>query len=259
MRISLFRAAAALLCAGALGGVAHAADHRDGPGTLTDPTVDITDVYAWMSADASKVYLVMDLQGANTGATAMTRFSNSALYAFHLSSGAQFGKNTKDETIICKFDGQATQGFQCWGPGSEYVTGTVGDKNGVTSQSGKVKAAALVRDDPFWFNIRGFLAVASTVKKVAGGLMFDGAGCPKLDAGTSATLVGLLKSDGAGGAPADDFGKSGKAPVACVPGKCDPAAVTNGNVLSIVLAVDKSLLTAGGPIVSVWGSTNMAK
>src|SRR6185436_6180569 len=73
------------IAASIVGGAARAADHRDGPGTLTDATVDITDVYAWNSADASKVYLVMDLQGANTGAVAgMTKFSNTALYAFHL-------------------------------------------------------------------------------------------------------------------------------------------------------------------------------
>src|SRR5262245_8836488 len=152
MRMQSFQAILAALALGAAGGVANAADHRDGPGTLTDPTVDITDVYAWMSADASKVYLIMDLQGANTGATAMTKFSNTALYAFHITSGTKFGESPKSDTIICKFDTQANQGFQCWGPMNEYVTGTVGDKNGVMSTTGKIRAAALVRDDPFWFN-----------------------------------------------------------------------------------------------------------
>lgn len=249
----------ALMMAFALGGSAQAADHRDGVTVDADATVDITDVYAWMSADASKVYLVMDLQGANTGAiVGTTKFSNTALYAFHIGSGTKFqDPGAKSDTIICKFDAGATQGFQCWGPGNEYVTGMTGDKAGTKSASGKVRAAALVRNDPFWFNIRGFLGLATTVKGAAGALMFDTSGCPKIDAATSMALVGLLKSDGKGGAAADDFGKNGAAPVACTQNKCDAAAKTNGNVLSIVLAVDKTVLTTGGPILSVWGSTNM--
>jgi hypothetical protein len=51
----------------------------------------------------------------------------------------------------------------------------------------------------------------------------------------------------------DDFGKNGKAPVASK----DPMAITNGNVLSIVIEMDKTLLTTGGSTVTVWGSTNM--
>ena len=243
-----------------VGGVAQGADHRDGPGAQTDATVDITDVYAWMSADGMKVYLVMDLQGANTGATAATKFSNAALYAFHINSGSTFqDPNAQASTIICRFDAAATQGFQCWGPSGEYVTGAVGTAAGSVSSTGKIKAAALVRDDPFWFNIRGFLGLAGTVKGAAGGLTFDKAGCPAINAPTSAALVGLLKSGPGAEAAADDFGKTGKAPVACVPGKCDATAVTNGNVLSIVLSVDKTLLTTGGPILGVWGSTNMAQ
>ena len=243
-----------------VGGVAQGADHRDGPGAQTDATVDITDVYAWMSADGAKVYLIMDVQGANTGATAETKFSNAALYAFHINSGSKFqDPNAQASTIICRFDAAATQGFQCWGPSGEYVTGAVGTAAGSVSSTGKIKAAALVRDDPFWFNIRGFIGAAGAVKGAAGNLTFDGAGCPAIDPATSGVLVGLLKSSGGGNPGTDDFGKSGKAPVACVAGKCDPTAVTNGNVMSIVLSVDKTLLTTGGPILGIWASTNMAQ
>jgi Domain of unknown function (DUF4331) len=236
-----------------LGGLARAADHRDGPAALADPTTDVTDVYAWMSADGARAYLVMDIQGANLGATSSTRFSDSALYVLHLNSGTKYGDtNPKSDRIICKFSSDATQQFQCWGPGSEYVKGSTGDSNGIQSGSGKMKVFAGVRNDPFWFNIQGFRKLGMAVKAAAGSLTFDGAGCPAIDATTSAALVGLLASDGNGGAAKDDFAKSGHSPV-------DGTSVTNGNVLSIAIAIDKTLLTAGGPIVGVWGSTNQAK
>src|SRR5205085_7755957 len=85
------------LCLGAP--AAQAADHRDGPGVDTDATTDIADVYAWMSADGAKVYLVLTVQGANTGATATTKFSNAALYVFHITSGAGVGMTAMPQTI----------------------------------------------------------------------------------------------------------------------------------------------------------------
>jgi len=247
-----------LALAAGLAGQARAADHRDGPAVDMDPTVDIADLYTWMSADGTKVYLVLDIQGANTGAVAATKFSNAALYAFHITSGAGVGMTSDPQTIICKFDNAATQGFQCWGPGGEYVTDMVGTTAGKASASGKMKVAALVRDDPFPFNIRGFLALASFVNTAAGGLMKDAAGCPTIDAATSMLAVNTLKSDGAMGAPKDDFGKMGAAPVGCSANTCDPKAVTNGNILSIVVAIDKTLLTTKGTTLGVWASTNKA-
>src|SRR5678815_4420781 len=83
-----------------LGGVARAADHRDGPAALADPTTDVTDVYAWMSADGARAYLVMDIQGANLGATAATRFSDSALYVLHLNSGTKYGDTNPKACLL---------------------------------------------------------------------------------------------------------------------------------------------------------------
>src|SRR5262245_2268623 len=154
-----------------LGGTAHAADHRDGPAALADPTTDVTDVYAWMSADGARAYLVMDIQGANLGAASSTRFSDSALYVLHLNSGTKYGDtNPKSDRIICKFSSDATQQFQCWGPGSEYVKGATGDSAGLASASGKMKVFAGLRNDPFWFNIQGFRKLGMAVKAAAGSL-----------------------------------------------------------------------------------------
>lgn len=50
--------------------------------------------------------------------------------------------------------------------------------------------------------------------------------------------------------PADDFGRNGFAPLP--PGT---GGMTNGNILAIVVEIDKTLLNTGGKVVSVWAST----
>ncbi len=260
MKRSTWLTAAGLLAFSTLSSpTSFAADHRDWPGYMNDITTDITDVYAWMSTDGSKVYLALDIQGANTGATATTQFSNAAQYVIHVNSTSAFGTaGTHQDTIICKFDNSTPQNYQCWGPGTagsttgEYVTDAVGNTAGKSSTSGKMKVFAGYRDDPFYFNIRGFLDVANTVNSVAGTLTFDAAGCPNnINAATSMTLVNKLKQNGAGGAAADDFGKNGNSLLPPAGG------MTNGNILAIVISMDKTLLTTGGNVVSVWASTNM--
>ena len=62
----------------------------------------------------------------------------------------------------------------------------------------------------------------------------------RLDAATSGVLVGKLKTD----------------PTSTPPGGVAKDFFAGKNVLSIVLSVDKSLLNAGGPILSAWASTN---
>ena len=51
-----FAAAAALRPPGA-----SAADHIDGPSAQIDPAADISDVFAWMSADASRLNLIANV------------------------------------------------------------------------------------------------------------------------------------------------------------------------------------------------------
>jgi len=235
--------------------VSRAADHRDWPTYLTEIASDITDVYAWMSTDKSKVYLVLDIQGADTGATATTKFSDTTQYIIHVNSGTAYGMTTTQDNIVCKFDSAATQNFECWGPGAsgtatEYVKDAVGNTAGKTSTSGKMKVFAGVRNDPFYFNIRGFIEAGATVKSVAGTLTFDAAGCPTINTANSTTLVKQLTHGGGNGtvAPADDFGKNGNSLL--------QGGTTNGNILSIAISIDTTLLTKGGNTLSVWASTN---
>lgn len=209
---------------------AHAADHADGPAASADPSADIADLYVWTSADASKLNLAMTL-GRNVSAT--SRFSNAVQYVFHTTSAASFGATGLDTDIICEF--RSGQTISCWVGAEDYVSGDASRLTGLASKSGKVRVFAGVRDDPFFFNLQGFRQTTSAVTAAAPSLSFDPAGCPALDAATSAALVGLLRTGTGGAAPVDDF--------------------AGQNVLAIVVQVDKTLLTKGGPSVAAWSAT----
>lgn len=221
----------------ALGGPsAFAADHLDGFKTPTD--TDINDVYAWAESDT--LVLVMDTLPL---AAADAKFSDAVQYAFHLESSAGFGQAGTKKDVICTFD--AAQMIQCWvgdpaeGKVDDSVKGDASKAAGLTSDSGKIKVFAGVRADPFYFNLEGFQDAVSTVKSVAGMLTFDGAMCPMLDVNTATTLIGMLQGTNMGAGAAENF-------------------FATVNTLSIVLEIEKSLVTGGGNTVAVWGSTHMA-
>jgi hypothetical protein len=231
MRTRLVLAAAVWL----LSTPSYAADHADGPAATASPAADITDVFAWMSTDHSKMYLVMDLFPA---ATAASKFDTNVLYTFHTTSKASILATTGTPLdIICKFD--ASQAISCWA-GSEFVTGATAGAplTGIKSASGKLTVWAGLRDDPFFFNLDGFKTMVATVKGAKAALIptADPSGCPKVDAPTSAALVSQLAHNPSGGPPVDHFATL--------------------NVIAIVVAIDATLVNGGGPIVGVWASTN---
>ncbi|HEX4384168.1 MAG TPA: DUF4331 family protein [Myxococcales bacterium] len=217
-----------------------AADHADGPAATADPSVDITDVFAWTSSDGKSLNLAMDVFPS---ATTTSKFSNTAQYVFHTSSTSAFGTAaTSTENIICTFD--ASQKISCWA-GSEYVNGDASPTAGISSSSGKLKVFAGLREDPFFFNIDGFHdAVADVIATAAANKLPtpDAAGCYNLgNPATTGTIANAVVADlthtshGAA-APVDHF--------------------AGLNVLSIVLTVDLSIVNAGGSVVSAWASTN---
>ena len=210
---------------------ASAADHIDGPQASADPSADITDAFVWMTPDAARVILVMDLtRNADTG----SRFSDGVQYVFHTTSRAAFGDApSADVPVLCQFD--ADQTIECWAGTAAYVTGDASGTSGITSTNGKIRVFAGLRNDPFFFNLSGFRETARIVTGAAGGLTFDAAGCPAVDDATSSALVTQLQSAPGGGAAVDSF--------------------ANFNVIAIVVEVDKSILTGNGPIVSVATAT----
>src|SRR5690606_15046972 len=136
--------------------------------------------------------------------------------------------------VICQF--YDTDKIECWA-GDEYVEGDPSDPAGITSESGDLRVFAGLRNDPFFMEFEGFTETVKAVVAAAPNLDFDAEGCPDVDAATSAALVGQLQS-GANGAPASD-------------------TFAGANVLALVVQVDKSLVTAGGPLLGVWASTHM--
>lgn len=226
--------------------LSQAADHKDGPTVTADPATDITDVYAWMQPDSARVYLVMNVFPAAMGTS---RFSDSALYVFHINNRVNAADTAygPEINVICQFDKSTPQNIECWAGRDEYVKGNPGVQsadpmgaptwNGITSRSGKLKVFAGPRNDPFFFNIAGFNDVVNRIKGAYGGASKDAAGCPNLGA-NAATFRTALTQNGSGAAGVDGFRMQ--------------------NILSIVVSVDRTLLTSGGarPLISVWGSTN---
>ncbi len=207
---------------------AKSADHIDSASVEADPSADINDVYSWV--DGANMVLVMTVSPV---ATVTSKFSDQVKYVFHTKSGAAFGATTTNYDIICSFD--AAQAIQCWGGTNEYVKGSASAATGLTSTDGKFKVFAGLRADPFFFNLAGFRNAVASVKSVAAGLTRDAADCPRIDAATSGVLVTQLKTSVDGSAPVDFF--------------------ANLNTLSIVVSIDKTLINAGGPIVSVSAAT----
>ncbi len=223
----------------ALGGIAvlfsataMAADHLDSPATQSEPAGDINDLYAWMTPDASKLNLAMTVFPFAGGDAA---FSDALAYVFHVGSTSAYGSPTTKVDVICHFYNPSGTGVECW-VGGEYVAGDPSSEAGLVSASGKVKVFAGLRNDPFFFELNGFKAAVGAVIDAAPALSFDEFGCPAVDAATSSALIGLLTSGGDGITPASDtFAKA--------------------NVLALVVQVDKTLVTPGGPLVATWAGT----
>jgi hypothetical protein len=271
--------------AGSGGQQSRASDHQDG--TLTgglalalDPTADINDLFAWMSTDATKVNLAMSLF---PNATATTRFSDAVKYVFHTASVSTYLGASVPRDIICTFNNATPQVASCWvtdptdATGASvkaFVTGDASGTAGVMNTDGSVKVFAGPRADPFFFNLAGFkngtAAVAAAVREAGAtsngtyikGIDTGHPGCPILTTAARDAVVGFLSHDCTGtGSPVDFFKKTAAADnAACV---TKPALVNTqaqnsgltGNILSLVIQVNKSLLTTGGPVLNVWAAT----
>jgi uncharacterized protein DUF4331 len=215
--------------------IAPAADHLDSPTARTnrEPTADITDLYAWMTSDATRLNLIMDVGAdAQPGDT----FSDAVVYQFAVSSAATYGAPQESTLVTCKFiDGV---NIECWA-GDDYVVGDPSDPRGIVSDNGGLRVYAGLRDDPFFLEYTGFNnAVTAAVAAVAAGdVEFDPAkdGCPSLTPAQQTALQGLLTS-GANGAKASN-------------------TFAGQNVLALVVQVNTSIVNGNGPVLGVTAST----
>ena len=151
-----------------------AADHLDAPTAKHNPQIDITDLYAFKSGAGTT--LVLNVNPLTTPGNSKTaRFSTNALYELKVDTNgdavADIAYRVKFEDTRKTSDGRVVQTYKIrratgasarlnqWGGvylGSGSTT-PYQRTNRVTALSYGVKGFAGVRDDPFFFDLAGFV------------------------------------------------------------------------------------------------------
>lgn len=208
-------------------GSARAIDHQDAPGAAATPATDIADLFGWMSSDGSKVILAMTVHPSAPGGA---KFATDAMYVFHTSSQAALTSTSAVLVdIVCGFDDN--QRISCMvGDPSVTLSGDAATPTGLALSNGKLKVFAGLRRDPSFISIPNFEAMKSAAKAaLVSASPADPAGCKATPGKTAVTALGTM-----------------------------PATNTFGatNVLALVMEVDRTLLSKGGPILAVWGATH---
>ncbi len=142
----------------------HAADHIDAPKSMANLPADITDLYAWHTGDG-KIVTVLDFAGF-TEAGLPPRFDANVLYGIHVDNN---GDNRADQDVWIRFgqDPGGKWGVQVSGlPGGQPVLS--GPVDTIIDAGLGLRVFAGLRDDPFFFDLDGFKATATT-----GTLAFD--------------------------------------------------------------------------------------
>lgn len=144
-------------------------DHVDGPRTMSDPSIDLTDIFAFTSPEnPNRTVLVVNVF---PGAGESAWFSNAAYYSAVLrrvniegvGPKASFKTNSDEIRFQFKFDrlernqngGRPSQTGFCKIPGGEALPVMVGAAQGSSSADGKIRVFAGLRSDPFfigWYN-----------------------------------------------------------------------------------------------------------
>jgi hypothetical protein len=160
-----------------VGGVSlsSAADHTDPPaefGGLSTPmpgAADIGDLYAWHTADS--IVAVVTFSGLKGAGTTSGGYASDVVYGVHLDND---GDQSADHDIWIRFaeNGDGEWGVMAQGlPGeTDAVTGPVAQQ--LSGDTATVQAG--VFDDPFFFDIAGFLGTTQngSLTDSSGGLYF---------------------------------------------------------------------------------------
>jgi hypothetical protein len=225
--------AAAVLVAGASIGVARASDHQDNPLVELNPSMDMTDVYAFPGASADRVALVMNSSAFLTpAATPNASFDQNLLYQFKIDNT---GDAKEDRVIQLVFKGTGpNQTVEVRGPIAPPVQGAMSNQvaaidpvvtgkiNTTLGTASGVQVYAGAREDPFFLDLETFFRIVPDRKPSTGALS-------QLSDSPSASSF-----------------RSAAAAVNYVKGF---------NVLSIVVEVPASMLTSGGNSkIGVWGT-----
>jgi hypothetical protein len=207
-----------------------ASDHQDSPDVELNPAMDMTDFYAFPSPTSGNIVLAMDSWAFLTPAeTPSTSFDPNLLYQFKIDNT---GDAKEDLVIQVTFQGTgADQTVQVRGPMTPPVTGAMqntvatvapaitGKVNSMLSGNG-MQVFAGPRSDPFFIDLEQFFRILPDRKPVGGPL----------------SLLPNTPSAAGFRNPGVDF-------------------VKGHNVMSIVVELPASMLTAGGNSkIGLWGT-----
>ncbi len=229
----------ALLATLALVGVvgiraARASDHQDNPLVELNPSMDMSDFYAFPGSTADRTVLVLNSHPLITPAqTPGTVFDPNILYQFKIDNT---GDAKEDLVIQVVFHGTGSnQTVEVRGPIAPPVSGgmmntlstatpvVTGAINTVLGTSTGMQVYAGAREDPFFLDLEQFLRILPDRKPSTGAL----------------SLI-----------PDSPTASSFRDPTTAVD------ALKGSNVLSIVIELPTAQLTAGGttPKLGVWGT-----
>jgi hypothetical protein len=144
-------------------GLARAADHTDPPDRASDSAADIADLYAW-HGDGT-LTTVVTFAGLTMPGDPAT-YDEDVLYGIHIDTNDD---QQSDHDIWIRFgqNGDGEMGVQVSGvPGEDAPL--VGPVETTLESDTGTKAYAGLRDDPFFFDLEGFMSTLDT-----GSLQFD--------------------------------------------------------------------------------------
>jgi len=150
--ILAFGAAMAVLTAGAAPLLVGAADHLDSPNAKANHALDITDIYAFDAEDSGKTVLVVDVNPL-AGVISGTEFATDSEYRLNIDTNGDF---IADDVYTVTFGWDAPdhkQSLTLAKNGATVLTGKTGNAN----NGGGAKLYAGIKDDPFFFDLAGFL------------------------------------------------------------------------------------------------------
>ena len=171
----------ALALAAGMGGVAIASDHQDTAEVELNPTLDMTDVYAFPGSTPGRIALVMMSRPFLTPAqSADASFDEDLLYQFKIDND---GDAIEDRVIQVTFDGSgSSQEVQVRGAMAPVVTGATGNRvadvdavvegriNTVLGSATGTQVFAGPRDDPFFLDLEAFFCILPDRKPEQGEL-----------------------------------------------------------------------------------------
>lgn len=208
-----------------------ASDHQDSPDVELNPSMDMTDFYAFPGSSSGRIALVLNSWAFLTPAeTPSTSFDPNLLYQFKIDNT---GDAKEDLVMQVVFTGTgANQTVSLYGPIAPPVVGAMqntltaskpvltGKVNTMLGSNTGIQLFAGARSDPFFIDLEQFFRILPDRKPVTGPL----AQLPSTQSATSFRNPGI------------DY-------------------VKGHNVLSIVVELPTSMLTAGGNTkLGLWGT-----